>query len=88
MYMYLYMMLHSEMYTVYCVYIYMYHTPYNYDIYIYIYIYIYISYIVYIIHCLIIQASDRLSRYYDNFTLKLEGMQVMVAKPGIHMFMF
>ena len=28
------------------------------------------------------QPGDQLSRYYDNFTLKLEGMQVMVANPG------
>ena len=24
-----------------------------------------------------------MARYYDNFTLKLEGMQVLVAEPGM-----
>ena len=29
------------------------------------------------------QDGDQLARYYDNFTLKLRGMQVLVANPGI-----
>ena len=30
---------------------------------------------------LCLKASDQLARYYDNFTLRLDGMQVIVAKP-------
>lgn len=29
--------------------------------------------------------TDALEKFYDTFTVKLDGMQVMVAKPGMWM---